>query len=988
MANPYSILHNYDQPVYSPDFNFINAALSFKQNNLNANRAKLQNLYDQFASLKVAKDVDQKYIENRLEEVRNITNQYASMDLSDPNFASSLMMNMGQVVDDNVKTAVFSTRRIQAEDAEWADKKKNKPELYSSLNHSYAVNVLSDRQRYLTTQEVGDSYKGGADFVEYRDLSKKFMDNLPKIQDALKATWIQTGPQEGYFKSLSKMEAVDRNTMESVLENILDEKDLQQIRANAWGQFGSMSEEALRENFNNFYHVKTTDLDTQIENLKVLQKTETGDKLVEVNNSLANLEAARQKKVGSNPSYDEVVAKSGKAAAYTTLYRDNYFDGYLDAYSYAPREIDRSIDEVSKANIEFEEKVRHNKAMEDKQNGKSATTTSNGSMIPDGVIYLDDRTETEYKDIANGDGLYIAQVDERKAISGLNNLLADDVNPGDYADLRKEFADLNKIARENGTITINGQKVNVAEHLPTLLRFQNNVLNISPQRQVIRNQMSTTINTVASQLSKVVNRKGDFDAAELPKFTWEIVATGDGKYVRQTTTSKNNYERLLKLAAQKGGINKLAPADRMTLKTYTAFHMIADPDIAEFKGEQKRELYKTLRDDLLKDLPYKEFNKIAGSYNEVEAGLSTSFLRWSKSQNSGRIAGGDPNPSDWFVSHVNKLFNSKVPTSMEDDVYKLQGMYRKLNTLSGKEREEQQQEIRRTEATFQRIGNLASNKTGFGEDYYMSEITAGDLEYYKGEKEVSPSRGLATIVSDAMLQVSNSDAALKRKADLTSLGELGYSKKSPYYDKLSAYVQTLGVASPGYNGIVKISLEDADGKSTPGKAYVSTFATDKGASKETGKVEVPISELQKNTGINLAQAQRTDYSSKHNTAAAKIDLGNGSYKGEITQDPLWQSQGYINSAATQLGVIDEVEAVMNDYNAGKYTFKLEVLSDGQKYSEVIYKDGRKVYSLPSDQDDFSYEDVAEVYKNSAVYAGELMKKYIIQRFQIPTTAIK
>lgn len=982
MANPYSILHNYDQPVYSPDFNFINAALSFKQNNLNANRAKLQNLYDQFASLKVAKDVDQKYIENRLEEVRNITNQYASMDLSDPNFASSLMMNMGQVVDDNVKTAVFSTRRIQAEDAEWADKKKNNRELYSSLNHSYALNVLSDRQRYLNTQEVGDSYKGGADFIEYRDLSKKFMDNLPKIQDALKATWVQTGPQEGYFKSLSKMEAVDRSTMEGVLNNILDEKDMQQIRANAWGSYGTSSDEGLKTEFDSYYHNNLQEANEKIQSLKVAQTTEKGSKLAEVNTSLAAWEK-RKNDIQSN-NYDAVVQKYGKSAAYTTLYKDKYFDSYLDAYSYAPREIDRSIDEISKANIEFEEKVRHNKAMEEKQKGKSATTTgAGGNMLTEGVIYLDDKTPTETEDLEARSGLRTAQIEERKSIQELNKILTDDINSGDYAEIRKQFANLNKIAKENGTIVINGQKISVAENLQTLLKFQNNVLNISPERRVIREQLNSTVNNVTSRLSKVVYYGGDFNPNELPQYNWEITKDKNGNYVKQAASSKNNYARLLKLAEQKGGIYKLDAEDRMTLKAYTSFHMIADPDIAGFKGEQKRELFKTLRDDLLKELPLKEFNKIATNYNEVEKALDASYTTWNRTMLN------TSGSAEWFTNKVNSLFNSRVPVSMVPEVEKLGSMYRKLNQLSGKEREEQQQEILRVESSFKRISNLAVNKRTLGTDYYLSEITAGDLEYYnKKGVEVSPSRGLSTIVEDAMIQVSSSDAALRRKSDLTSMGELGFSKDSPYYGKLSAYVQTLGVASPGYGGIVKISMEDELGKSKSGTAYVSTFKTAEGESSETTRVAIPIQELQKNTGIILNKAQRTDYSSKHKTGAAKIDLGNGSKVGEDMKDPLWQAGSALIYNAEKLGIQDEIQTILSDYNEGKYTFKVEVLSDNQPYSQVIYKDGKKVYSLPTDQDDFTYDDVAEVYKNSSVYSGELMKQYILQRFQVLNPALK
>jgi hypothetical protein len=343
----------------------------------------------------------------------------------------------------------------------------------------------------------------------------------------------------------------------------------------------------------------------------------------------------------------------------------------------------------------------------------------------------------------------------------------------------------------------------------------------------------------------------------------------------------------------------------------------------------------------------------------------------------------------WFTNKVNTLFNSRVPMAMVPEVEKLGAMYRKLNQLSGKEREEQEQEIFRVEESFKRISNLAVNKRTLFTDYYLSEITAGDLEYYnKKGVEISPTRGLSTIVEDAMVQVSSSDANLRRKSDLTSKGELGFSNESPYYKALSSYVQTLGVASPGYGGIVKVSMEDEEGTSKPGMAYVSTFKTAQGESSETARIAIPIQELQKNTGIVLNQAQRTDYSSKFKTGAAKIDLGNGSQVGDDMRDPLWQAGSALIYNAEKVGIQEEVQSILADYNEGRYTFKVEVLADNQPYSQVIYKNGQKVFSVPTDQDDFTYDDVAEVYKNSSVYSGELMKQYILQRFQVLNPALK
>lgn len=188
--NSRSILHNYDNAqLYTPDFQFIQQALAFKQNKIDVNKQKIYNLYDQMAMLKVDKDVDQEYINRRLEQAKALTNRYASGDLSDDNFASSIMANIGQIVDGKVKNAVLSTRLREAEDKVWKDVQEKSPDKYSANNQRYAI-AKSDRAAYLASQEAGALYKGGAGFIEYRDLGKKLMDNIDKIQSRAKLKWI------------------------------------------------------------------------------------------------------------------------------------------------------------------------------------------------------------------------------------------------------------------------------------------------------------------------------------------------------------------------------------------------------------------------------------------------------------------------------------------------------------------------------------------------------------------------------------------------------------------------------------------------------------------------------------------------------------------------------------------------------------------------------------------------------------------------------
>ena len=212
--------------LYTPDFQLISTALTAKQQKLDTNRAKLQSYRDQLGlSLDVAKDADQKYIDDRLSQLTAMTNQYASMDLSNDGLTQSLMSNLGQVIDGNVKNAVTSTKILQSEQAEWADKRKNKPELYAERNYKYAMQKANN---WMNDDTVGTAYNGGGGFIEYVDYSAMIQKALPDIQKALEAKGKRV--ETNGLASNTIME-VNRQDMADALKGILSGKAQQQMES-------------------------------------------------------------------------------------------------------------------------------------------------------------------------------------------------------------------------------------------------------------------------------------------------------------------------------------------------------------------------------------------------------------------------------------------------------------------------------------------------------------------------------------------------------------------------------------------------------------------------------------------------------------------------------------------------------------------------------------------------------------------------------------
>jgi len=165
----------------------ISTVLQYKQGKLDANRQRLQALTDQLGAIDLAKDEDKDYTEGRVQAAVNIANKYAALDLSSSGLANDLIGKLTEVVDDNVKNAVLSTRKYRSEQAVWEKMKVDKPDDYSEDNYQYA---MRNDNAWLNDGQVGTEYKGGGGFIKYDNYDKRLQDNIHKIADQLKATWV------------------------------------------------------------------------------------------------------------------------------------------------------------------------------------------------------------------------------------------------------------------------------------------------------------------------------------------------------------------------------------------------------------------------------------------------------------------------------------------------------------------------------------------------------------------------------------------------------------------------------------------------------------------------------------------------------------------------------------------------------------------------------------------------------------------------------
>lgn len=939
MANAFSILHNYDTPVYSPDFNFINAALSFKQNNLNANRAKLQNLYDQFSALQVVKDVDQAYIEERLQQVRDVTNKYASMDLSDPNFASSLMGNMAQVLDDNVKAAILSKKEMQAEDAEWEDKRKNSPLLYSQTNHQYALSVLSDRQRYLTSKEVGDTYKGGADFFEFRDTTKKFMDNLPNMEKFLGAKYFQTGPQEGYFRTVDTYEYIDENRLRQATAALFDEKDNMQMQVNAWAKYGKADDATLRGAFTTYMTPRIEDAKSKISAAETLYERETNpeekaklkEELDTAKQTLSNMQST---------TYDDILEKGGMQSVYTSLYKDEYLNSLVQPYA-APRLIDRKIDEEQKAELEFKLKLLTAEAAVLKS---KKTTEAAGNGEPEyfwgdekNVGSLKSReSKTSYAlqeyNQAVGSFRKVKGIDENGNSVELGNLTANEMLQVGKVLRGTDLADKKTIELE-----VRGKKikVNVAQNKEKLLEFKTYVLAESPAVKHANELTLQTMKKAERRLVSVSNYDNNQAIAQLPDLQKKFVKR-NGKFVLEQTKDSDYVKDLLRKAKD----SDLTEAEQLTVTMYSNYLFMVDPKVSEQVREQAFIANRKMLFDKVGDM--QTIRSLPATLSEVEANFTPSGARAKNQQATQEIS-----------KLKKQLAAAKTPTQKQNIQQKIDSYQRFQNRLS--------------------LGKPISvvNRTGL--DPWTAAAFSGSIDPYLsdiGWENVGGDKNVTSYIKDLTKTLEDQLGQTYEQSGLVpSNREVLFTEKQEGFDVLKALVGGQAV------GTIKVEMKlDEDKDFAPTGKAVLTYTPAKGKAPLTAKVS--LSTLEKN-GIPFEPGYRTPYNANYRYAPT-IDLGTMKVSGEKatqamnmnleTFSPVYIQDRIQQAAAFGPEYQEFVKQQLRAFRTGAISAKIVPNQETQKYDYILVDQNGKELSgsrIPGDRGEFSVTDAAESITGAA-----------------------
>lgn len=621
MANAYSLLHNYDQPLFQPNIGLIANVLEYKQNKLDTTRQKLQGAVDQFENLDMIRDVDKEYANKRLQGVLDIANKYTGQDVSDANISTALQSQVEQFMDDNVLSAVASTRLIRAEDAEWEQQRVKNPEKYADLNRAYAAQA---RQPYLQSQEVGAEYRGGGGFIEYTDINKLIQSHIMDIQKANSWEYVVTGAQEGYFRSLETKKVIDRGQMESAIEALIGEKEKNQLRINAWGAYSQVPDEDLRQEYSQHFNEKLKEIDGTIQVLEQIKASKTNpEDIAKIQESID----ANQKDKDSytaTQNFDSVLKNGGRTSINNLLYTENLKDKFLNAYSREPYTIKREVDQVDKENRMYELALEKNAREE-----RDIALKEQRFAFDIEQALKKEETESTSKKEGNKEGWGIAPItkdlaempnnpeaalknyntDRKKSMNDVAAIFG--IDPKNSAKMLELQQLLSTDISEKSVLKFNGKTIDLNSPMSIeknraakILKFQMYMKGTDPITKSLEKGVMEEAFSVYDDLTKLFVG-GSFDGNSLRNFGFKLVKSGDKfKVVDMGVKEAKQYQIYL---MRKEG--KLTEEELATKKAYALAHPLMDSALND-QPEYKTLLLNTFNKYLMDTVTKSDLDKV------------------------------------------------------------------------------------------------------------------------------------------------------------------------------------------------------------------------------------------------------------------------------------------------------------------------------------------------------------------------------------------
>ena len=930
---------------YKQDITLMQTALAYKTQKLSENRAALQNARDTLGMLDVAKNVDQKYLDDRLSQTTDIINKYANGDLSNDGLAQSLVSHMGQVLDSNVKNALTSTKRYQAEQSEWAKMREKAPKEYSSVNHSYS-NRGSDA--WLNDNKVGSTYSGGGGYIPYTDVGGIIQKALPDIQKALEAKGKRVDVNG---MALDTYQEISRGDMAAALNGLLTGDAAKQLEINAWATYGQLPDTVLRTEWDNHITPKIESFNTKIDALKALKSSAPDSQTRQMYQDQID-DFSERKSSYEDSDFDTVASSIGKEGMYTQLHKEKFLDGYLDAYSYGPKLVERKIDEVQKFNMEyslklatFDETKRHNRATEETAAAKAkkeAEAAADAFSITNELPVDSDKTRSSVLNDITSKNIGTHNIIKNELIR--QGLTEGDVRSQEFQQALKNNKHLNK------SMVINGKEVTITKDFRKYLNdHKENVIETAPEKKQAFKSIEQMTHDIQTNLRYAV-KTGNTDLASIPDVYVKHVKNKDGSWSLERLQKgqqgydqlKNRYRYLVKTSDQQ---DKWTEKDKKDFKLYTTLQLKNDEGVST---TQKTLLTEKLFQDVSPYLDSKSLNMLTkgqGAYME-------------NTRNKWR----DKELSDIGERDVKSNFTDISTKNMSKEA-----MQERIKQLQ-------------SQASSGGVSDNPLEALGLSDE---NKKIQESINYYRGRiarKEYGRSdiRGIDKVIQDGF-------KAVEGHLESAYLGKLKESNNQPYaisYTKDTRDIYNKVAHLAGFEASDKKDITIIpylkDGVPTEFVRFSTLVKGKDGKMVRTYTEPVPKTSVEKAGIANIDLGGGKNRYSATSPYARTISLGNGIYS-DVQRKGLANSKELV-AQATVLGAGPQVQNILSLYEQGQIEAKLEPI-EGDYYVR-FYQNGKPAFGgtpVPTNTRDYSESDISEMLDNPKTLVDAALTSLIISQ---------
>lgn len=302
MATAYNQVMQYRDPEKLSIADNLGKAQTYKQTAYNTKFAEMQKLINTYAGLDLLRDIDKNYLGERLNTlVDYVNNANGPIDWGQNTIYNEIESFVGQALDTNVMRAISSTQMYRNHQAEMAEYKKNKPDMYSLQNDWLATRDLN---RYLNSNQIGDMYQHQS-YTPYFDYKKEILANTKLLKDFGAEAYIDASSGDMYFRRIDTRERISPEKAAEFVDAIIGDKGKQQMAIDGMYHYRNYSTEDLSKQYKTYLNNTAKGYEDSIKAYKALLASVPKEQREQYESQIKYLQdAATQYKNAATQNYD------------------------------------------------------------------------------------------------------------------------------------------------------------------------------------------------------------------------------------------------------------------------------------------------------------------------------------------------------------------------------------------------------------------------------------------------------------------------------------------------------------------------------------------------------------------------------------------------------------------------------------------------------------------------------------------------------------